>query len=412
MSYFELLRGHRGLLSFGLLTAFASSFGQTFFISLFLPGFMDAFGLNTASLGVLYSVATLGSALLLPALGARIDTASLRRYTVGVTLMLAGAAAVVAFAPHYLLLGLGVLGLRLFGQGLMGHISQTVMAREFGAARGKALGVAGLGYPLGEALLPIGFAVLLRFVEWRTAWLAVAAFLLAAVLPAALRLLRNTAPVAAAQTAEKRSGYKFMLRDARLAFYLPAILVAPFAMTGLFLYQTVIAQRKGWAPEWIAAAFVVFAISRASSSVLIGPWIDRFTALRLLPAYALPMGLGALLLAVVEGPWVAFPYLCLMGLTAGFHGSVAAAMWAELYGPENVGRARSVASSLAVFSTAACPALMGWMFERGVSLDAMLFGGAAIVAVVSGLAMAPQFAAYGASRGMPVAGQPRTAERP
>ena len=112
MSYIELLRGHRGLLNFGLLTAFASSFGQTFFISLFLPGFMTAFGLNTATVGLLYSVATLGSALLLPALGGRIDTASLRKYTVWVVVMLAAAALCVAFAPHFLLLGLGILGLR------------------------------------------------------------------------------------------------------------------------------------------------------------------------------------------------------------------------------------------------------------------------------------------------------------
>ncbi|MBE7542656.1 MAG: hypothetical protein HS123_09845 [Solibacteraceae bacterium] len=75
--------------------------------------------------------------------------------------------------------------------------------------------------------------------------------------------------------------------------------------------------------------------------------------------------------------------------------------------------ARSMASSLAVFSTAACPALMGWMFQRQVSLDAMLFGGAAVVAVTSALAMMPQFAAYGtASRGIPVSSQARTAERP
>jgi MFS family permease len=413
MSYIELLRGHRGLLSFGLLTAFASSFGQTFFISLFLPGFMTAFGLNTATVGLLYSVATLGSALLLPALGGRIDTASLRKYTVWVVVMLAAAALSVAFAPHYLLLGLGLLGLRLLGQGLLGHISQTVMAREFGAARGKALGVAGLGYPLGEALLPIGFAVLMRFVEWRTAWILVAVFLVGVVLPVTLRLLRNSAPAAAVKSKEKGSGFKFMLRDARLVFLMPAILVAPFAITGLFLYQTVIAQSKGWAPEWIAAAFVVFAIARAGSSVVVGPWIDRLTALRLLPAYALPLGLGALLLAVVERPWIAFPYLSLVGVTAGFHGSVVAAVWAELYGPENVGRARSMASSLAVFSTAACPALMGWMFQRQVSLDAMLFGGAAVVAVTSALAMMPQFAAYGtAARGMPVSSQARTAERP
>ena len=153
MSYWNFLSTYRTLLGFGLVTALSSSFGQTFFISLFLPYFLTDFGISKGDFGFLYGLATLGSALCLPYLGSRIDSLDLRRYT-GLTLFgMAAAALLVAVAPHVALLGLGIVGLRLTGQGLMWHISQTVMAREFTASRGKALGIAGLGYPLGEAFL-------------------------------------------------------------------------------------------------------------------------------------------------------------------------------------------------------------------------------------------------------------------
>src|SRR5690606_6899321 len=86
---------------------------------------------------------------------------------------------------------LGIVGLRLTGQGLMGHISQTVMAREFAASRGKALGVAGLGYPLGEAVLPLVCTLALQFLPWTAVWQIVSAGAIILILPLALGLLSN-----------------------------------------------------------------------------------------------------------------------------------------------------------------------------------------------------------------------------
>ena len=47
------------LLGFGFLMAFASSAGQTYFISLFAHEFHKAFGLGHAGFGALYSATTL-----------------------------------------------------------------------------------------------------------------------------------------------------------------------------------------------------------------------------------------------------------------------------------------------------------------------------------------------------------------
>ena len=77
-SYWNFLSTYRTLLGFCLVTALSSSFGQTFFISLFLPFFVRDFGITEGDFGLLYGACTLASALCLPFLGARIDVLPLR----------------------------------------------------------------------------------------------------------------------------------------------------------------------------------------------------------------------------------------------------------------------------------------------------------------------------------------------
>lgn len=388
MKYIPFFCANRSLLGFGVMTALSTSFGQTFFISLFLLHFQAAFQMGKGEFGLVYAAATLLSAFLLPFVGGRIDRADLRRYTRATVAGLALSALVVAVSVNVWMFAAGLLGLRLLGQGLLGHISQTVMAREFGLNRGRALAVAGIGYPLGEAVLPIVTALLLRSLPWRAVWALVALTAGFVLLPVVLRLLRDR--VSSAGTGEPGDAagaadldMRLLWCDRRIYLVLPSVLVLPFVLTGLFLYQAVLAQSKGWALEWMAAAFAAFAVTRALSSLAIGPVIDRFTATRLLPLYMLPLAGGLITLTTSNSPFVAFLYMVLAGITAGASGSIASAVWAELYGAGNVGRVRSVAASLVVITTAASPALMGWLFQLGVHMTQMVVGAAWMIGLAA-----------------------------
>lgn len=96
------------LLAFGLLVAFASSAGQTYFISLFSQQFRDAFGLGHAGFGAVYSAATLASGLLLIWSGGVIDRIDLRVFAAAVLAGLALAAAGAALAAGPVTLGLAI----------------------------------------------------------------------------------------------------------------------------------------------------------------------------------------------------------------------------------------------------------------------------------------------------------------
>ena len=52
----------------------------------------------------------------------------------------------------------------------MAMISSTTMARSFGTSRGKALGIANLGYPLSEALFPSLVVWAIASYGWRHSW--------------------------------------------------------------------------------------------------------------------------------------------------------------------------------------------------------------------------------------------------
>lgn len=405
--YWRFLREERALLLFGFSLTFLSSVGQTFLISLFVPGFLRDFGLSEAGFGILYAGATLTSALLLPWVGQWMDRTSLHHFTWGVVVLLAGAAWLVAAAWHVIVLALALTGVRLAGQGLSSQTAATTMARYYHAARGRALSVSSLGYPLGEGILPLLLVGSIALIGDRMTWVALGG---AALLfgPFLVRLLRRSgvaldprvaaAPPPGTETPVTRAWRrKDVLRDSRFWLVLPLKLLPPFWITGLFLYQTTIAGLKGWSLALMASAFLAFAVTRVATTVAAGGAVDRFTARRLLPVSVLPLALAMGLLWLGGGPWIAYLFMALLGVTMGLSGAVHPAFWAELYGTRHLGAIQSLQTSLMVLSTAASPVVVGLVLDRGADLDGLLLAG--VVSVVAGAMLA-----------LPVAGRAAVAE--
>ena len=154
-AYLAFAAGRHRLLAFGFVGAFASGFGQTYFIGIFGPAIQAELALSHTAWGGVYMAGTLASALVLPFTGKRIDDVDLRVYTALVCLLGAVACAVASVAGGLASLVLAIFLLRQSGQGLMSHTAITSAARYFEAGRGRAIAVAGLGFAVGEAVLPV-----------------------------------------------------------------------------------------------------------------------------------------------------------------------------------------------------------------------------------------------------------------
>jgi len=198
------------LVIFGFLLSLFSSFGQTFFIALFGAEIRAEYGLSNGGFGAIYSLANLTSGLIMIWLGAVLDRMSLLRYAAGATAALGAACVLMALGQSAVLLALALFGLRLSGQGMLSHAAVTGMARAFQRSRGKAIAIAALGHPAGEALLPIGAVGAAALLGWRGVWLGAAALLLAALLSLIALLARHdhwrqAAPAAGVGAAARRS---------------------------------------------------------------------------------------------------------------------------------------------------------------------------------------------------------------
>lgn len=387
--YWSFFRSHPRVLSFGVLLTLFSSFGQTFLLAIFVPGFLDSFGLNTAQFGMLYAAATLTSAASLPWFGRLLDRVPLRRFSLAVGLGLALACLTLALAPNAAVLFVALLGLRLTGQGLLCLTASTTMARVFASGRGRALSLSGLGYPLGEGLLPLGVVLLAQGVGWRLSWGILGGAVLLVLLPAMAWLLREVpqAPEVRFDISPSPPRNVALLRDGRFYALLPGTLFLPLVLTALFLYQIPLAEARGWSAQTMATAFIGFAAARLAASLLIGPWIDRCGALQLFPFTLMPICAGLLALTLGSAPWIALVYLTLAGVSQGIAGPTMTALWAELFGVESLGATKGTVATVGVFATALGPILVGGLLKLGVPFSLIVPGcaGLGLLAVGAGL---------------------------
>ena len=243
LRYLPFILANPRFLAFGFLIAAFSSFGQTFFIGLFGAELRDGFGLSHGEFGTTYSIATVVSALTMVWLGRLIDRLDLRVFTVMVCLVMVAACFVMGAAGSIVVLGLAIYLLRLSGQGLMSHISITAMARYFETGRGKALSLAAMGHPAGEAVLPIVTVGVIALLGWRGTWFLIGGILGVALIPVLLWLLKGHAERHRRHVESRGAGQtrptsdwalSAVLRDPRFYLIVPGLMAPAFITTGFF----------------------------------------------------------------------------------------------------------------------------------------------------------------------------------
>lgn len=386
--FLQFIYANKFLLLFGVVLTYFSSFGQTFLISLYIPEIERVFGLSNTGLSSLYAIATMGSAFLLPWVGRLVDTVPLRRFTFQVVAGFIIACLILSLAIHPLLVLLGFFGLRLFGQGLMSHTSISTMARAFEANRGKAISIATLGHPLGEATLPLIIALCISTLGWRMSLQVSALSLLLLVIPIVFILLKNQDTAVLHPNQDLTGQAKPKTNPLRLfgqsIFWTiaPATFIMGFLNTAIFFFQIKLGNSRGWEPSWVAGSLSVYAITSALSMMGSGPQVDRLTARKLFPFMLLPYIIGVIILALVQHP-LGYPLaLVLIAISNGGGSTIKNALFAEAFGTQIIGTVRSVFTTVIVFSTALGPICFGLLLDAGWSYSWIFWLSATILALI------------------------------
>ena len=373
MFNFQFLKSNFQYLLFGFLMTFCSSFGQTFFLGIFNPFIREDLNLSHSEFGGIYSAATLVSSLTIIWLGKKIDDFKLRNFAIFVCISLFFAAIFMSQLSSLIHLLFAIFFLRLFGQGLMSHTSSTAMARYFDKNRGKALGVAWLGLSFGEGILPGLVIFLLNYLVWKKVWITVAIFLFIFILPSILYLLKDFKDNSIEQEQSLRSESiknwtrQEVLKDSKFYFLLPAVLCPAFLITGIFINQIYLFENLNWGTHFIAPSFTAYAVFSVLSLQLSGFLIDRFSAIKILPFYLIPMIFGLFISFQFKYALSPVIFFILIAITNGTSNVLLTSTWSEMYGTKHLGAIRSVTVSLMVFSTSLSPLLFGHLIDLGMT---------------------------------------------
>ena len=391
MNWRALLANHGRVIGFGFVLALISSFGQTTFISLSVPDIRDAFGLSHGGFGAIYSAATLVSGLSMIWVGGVIDRVSVRRYAGAALLGLCLAALGLSLAANLVGLGIALFALRICGQGMLGHAAVTSTARLPDGTRGRAVGIATLGFPTGEAFLPgIGLALITAF-GWASMWQLAAALLALCLVFGVVAAPRGKAvdqvpPPSAAAPASADPGAprrRDLLRDPRFVIFIPSLVAPSAVLTAFVFHQRFIAATEGWSLELLAGSITTYATASLLLTFVTGALIDRFGGIVLARVHLLGIAAAGVALSVLEGPLAAPIVFGLLGITAGANNTVIPAVLAELYGTRHLGRIRALAGALSVVASATTPGAVGALFDAGVTPSALLMGFGLYVTAVS-----------------------------
>jgi MFS family permease len=162
----------------------------------------------------------------------------------------------------------------------------------------------------------------------------------------------------------------------------------PAIVTAYFFHQRFIADLKAWSPELLASSITLYALVSVTVAMLTGSLVDRFGAIRLSHFYLLGLILASVALATFNGPVLAPLFFGCIGLSAGATNVIVAAVLAELFGTEHLGKIRALAGAIMVLASAATPGVIGMLFDAAIALGTISLGFAAYLILAAGVTFA------------------------
>ena len=345
-------------------------------MGLFNAPIRNELNISHGQFGSIYASATICSSLLLIWVGKKIDDFKLLYYSLFVILSLSISSLLFSFINSIYFLAAGIFLMRFSGQGLMSHTSTTAISRFFHKSRGKALSTIWFGLSTAEFILPVFITYLIFLYSWRLVWQGIA-LLIIILLPIIIFKCIKTIELESREedfTSNKEDKIKEwtrleVIKDFKFYVISLNMLAGPWIITGIFIYQSFIAEAKSWNSFAIPQAFMLYSITSILSLILSGFLVDKFTSRKLIPIINIPLLFSMVTLFLFEHEFSAFIFLGLIGITNGLANVLGSSTWAEIYGVKFIGSIKALTTALMVFSTAFGTALFGILIDQGFSIE-------------------------------------------
>ena len=379
-------------LTAGALLTFLSSFGQTYFISIFSGEIRNTFDLSHGDWGLIYGFGTFASAIVMIWAGGLTDIMRVRKLGSIVLCALSASCLFMAFNPLVALLPVVIFCLRLTGQGMSTHIAAVAMSRWFVSNRGKALSISNLGFSFGEALIPLFLVSALIYFSWQKIWILATLVTLFSI-PILIWLLRQERSPQSIDAEDQSLGMnklhwtrKQTISHPLFWFMMPAVIGQSAFNTAFFFQQVHFSEIKGWEHLNLVSMFPVYTGVAICMMILSGILLDKLGTAKLIPYFQLPMIIAFILFAFGETLYSALLGFIFLGITSGANTTLPNAFWAEFFGTKHLGSIKAAAAAAMVLGSAIGPALTGILLDFDISLN-FQYVGISIFFVLSSLFM-------------------------
>ncbi|YCA13480.1 MFS transporter [Bacillus sp. AK128] len=394
----------------GALGVFFSGPGQTYSNAVFIDYYLADFGWNRSTISSIYSVATLIAGLLMMVVGRYIDKYGQRVAMVFVASALALACFWNSIVMNTAMLFIGFFLIRLFGQGSMTLVPNTLIPQWFIEKRGRAFSMMAIGGFLSSALFPIMNLWMIEQWGWQHTWRVWGFLLLIVFVPLAVFFVRNKPedigllPDNKVMKQQKLKEDKedvmeevsWTLAQAKKTktFWLLLYCVSIPAMvnTGITFHLMSIFSENQLSPALAATVLSLMAIVGFPITVLSGFILDKIQANYMLVVTFVGQILFLILLLVTQSPLLAIAFGVFWGMVGGVERIALNVIWPNFFGRTYIGSIKGLAMAVMVIGSAFGPLPFGIAYDffggyEEILLIMMIFP--ALAAVAAFLAKKP-----------------------
>lgn len=395
------------IVALSAMGVFFSGPGQTYTISLFIDEYIKEFGWSRSTVSSIYSAATLLAGILLFLVGRLIDKYGQRKMVVIIGSMLALACFWNSLVSNMVMLFIGFFLIRLFGQGSMTLLPNTLVPQWFIKYRGRAFSFMAIGGFVSSAAFPIINAWLITTYDWTTTWTVWGILLLFIFVPIAYVFTRNKPEdiglLPDDATVLKRTGQEIQeddtvleenwtLKEARktLAFWLLLFIVAIPALvnTGLTFHLVSILGEGGIKPAVAALILSLMAIIGFPITFISGFILEKVKVNILLAIVFIGEIFMIIIIFFTDSIFMAILFGVVWGITGGLERITLAIVWPSYFGRKHIGSIKGVAMTMMVIGSAFGPLPFGVAFDmfhgyEEILLATLILPAAAAIAAIS-----------------------------
>ncbi|ARI78847.1 MFS transporter [Halobacillus mangrovi] len=364
------------------LSVFFSGPGQTYSVSIFIDYYIQDFDYSRSLVSGIYSGATLCAGFALFMMGRLVDRFGQRVMMVAIGALLSLALFWNAFLLGPIMMFLGFFMIRLFGQGSMTLIPNTLVPQWFIRKRGRALSVMAIGGFASSALLPPLNTWMIESFGWRMTWGIWGVAVLVLFVPLAFLFVRNQPkdvgeipdgtprPIKGQKSLnpnvdvnEKSWTLKEAMSTRAFWFVLFCVIVPALVNTAVTFHIVSIMDLRGLDTGIAAMVLTLMAIIGFPVTFVSGYLVDRFQVHYIL-AITFFGHILTLLILLVTDTWVlAVVFGVIWGCVNGFERIVLNIVWPNYFGREHLGSIKGLAQTVMVIGSALGPLPFGIFYD-------------------------------------------------